>query len=74
MAGCENYFALFDLNGQNGLAEIDSDKSLSLREAADATKRTPVHLCQPPEINSNESFLLRGIAGNTIQAIMPTGL
>ncbi len=34
MAGCWNCSAAFDLNGQNRLAEINSNKSLSLREIA----------------------------------------
>jgi hypothetical protein len=39
MAGCRNCSATFDLNGQSRLAEINSNKSLSLREVADATRR-----------------------------------
>ncbi len=34
MARCRNRSATFDLNGQNRLAEISSNKSLSLREIA----------------------------------------
>ena len=39
MAGYRNRSATFDLNGQNRLAEMNSNKSLSLREIADTTKR-----------------------------------
>jgi len=46
MAGCGNCSATFALNGQNGLAEIHSIKSLSLREIADTTKR----LSAPPAV------------------------
>jgi len=39
MAGCRNCSAALDLYGQNRLAEINSDKSLSLREIAGVTKQ-----------------------------------
>lgn len=44
MGGCRNCSAAFDFNGQNRLAEINSNKSLSLREAVDTTRRA----CAPP--------------------------
>ena len=39
MAGCRNCSATFDLDGQDRLAETNSNESLSLREIADAIQR-----------------------------------
>jgi RNA polymerase subunit RPABC4/transcription elongation factor Spt4 len=49
MAKCRDCSGTFGLNGRGGLAEIDSSKSLSLRETADTTKRVSA----PPASGGN---------------------
>ena len=54
MAGCRNWSTTFDLNGPNRLAEISSNKCLSLRETADT--KSGYYCATPPNTRVAHTF------------------